>query len=84
VARRGLQAARQAGREASSDAAILANNEAEALLALGRTAEAAALIDPLTTGPPNRDHWAVHQCRVAPGLTDGTWSRAADTRPAGS
>jgi ATP/maltotriose-dependent transcriptional regulator MalT len=64
VARRGLQAARQAGREASSDAAILANNEAEALLALGRTAEAGALIDPLTTGPPNRDHWAVHQCRV--------------------
>ena len=24
----------------------------------GRTAEAATLIDPLTTGPPGRDHWA--------------------------
>jgi DNA-binding CsgD family transcriptional regulator len=64
VALRGLQAARQAGREASSDAAILANNAAEALLARGRTAEAAALIDPLTTGPPDRDHWAAHQCRA--------------------
>jgi DNA-binding CsgD family transcriptional regulator len=64
VARRGLQAARHAGREASSDAAILANNEAEALLARGRTAEAGALIDPLTAEPPDRDRWAVHQCRV--------------------
>jgi DNA-binding CsgD family transcriptional regulator len=64
VALRGVQAARQAGREASSDAAILVNNAAEALLALGRTAEAGALIDPLTTGPPDRDRWAVHQCRV--------------------
>jgi hypothetical protein len=64
VARRGLQAARQAGREASFDAAILANNVAEALLACGRTAEAAAPIDPLTTGPPDRDHWVAHECRV--------------------
>jgi DNA-binding CsgD family transcriptional regulator len=64
VALRGVQAARQAGRQASSDAAILANNAAEALLARGRTAHAAALIDPLTAGPPDRDHWAVHQRRV--------------------
>ena len=41
-------------------AGVLAANAAEALLALGRTAEAAALIDPLTTGPPDRDHWLVH------------------------
>jgi len=64
VALRGFQAARRTGRQASSDAAILANNAAEALLAQGRTAEAGAVIDPLTTGPPDRDRWAVHQCRV--------------------
>jgi DNA-binding CsgD family transcriptional regulator len=64
VARRGLQAARQAGREASFDAAILANNVSEALLACGHTSEAAAPIDPLTTGPPDRDHWVAHECRV--------------------
>ena len=61
---RGVQAARQAGRQASADAAVLANNAAEALLAQGRTAEAGALIDPLTTGPPDRDHWG---CAPGPG-----------------
>src|SRR5215468_1994795 len=64
VARRGLRAAHESGRGASFDAAILANNAAEALLAQGRTAEAGELIDPLTIGPPDRDHWAAHECRV--------------------
>jgi DNA-binding CsgD family transcriptional regulator len=64
VALRGLQAARQAGRQASPDASVLALNAAEALLARGRTAEAAALIDPLTTGPPDRDHHVVDMLRV--------------------
>ena len=52
VASRGLDAARQAGLQAWKMASYLAANAAEALLALGRTAEAAALIDPLTTMPP--------------------------------
>src|SRR5262249_15010832 len=77
VALRGVQAARQAGRQASSDAAILANNVAEALLARGRTAEAGALIDPLTAGPPDRDHWAVHQCRVEIDVLRGDLEAAA-------
>src|SRR5262249_34316330 len=77
VALRGVQAARQAGRQASSDAAILANNAAEALLAGGRTAEAGALIDPLTAGPPDRDHWAVHQCRVEIDVLRGDLEAAA-------
>ena len=64
VALRGLQAARQVGRQASPDASVLAANAAEALLAQGRTAEAGALIDPLTTGPPDRDHWVMHECRA--------------------
>jgi DNA-binding CsgD family transcriptional regulator len=63
VALRGLRSARQAGRETSFDGTILANNAAEALVAAGHTAEAAALIDPLTIAPPDRDQWIVHaQC----------------------
>jgi hypothetical protein len=54
VALRGLGTARQAGLIASSGLDIVAGNACEALLAVGRTAEAAALIDPLTTGPPDR------------------------------
>ena len=60
----GLQAARQMGRQASADASWLANNVATGMVWLGRTAEAAALIDPLTTGPPDRDHWILHECRA--------------------
>ena len=58
VASRGLDDARQAGLQAWEMAGVLAANAAEALLALGRTAEAAALIDPLTTMPPDRDRLA--------------------------
>ena len=60
VALRGLDIARQAGLEAWEMAGVVAANAAEALLALGRTAEAAALIDPLTTMPPDRDRWLAH------------------------
>ena len=60
VALRGLDIARQAGLEAWEMAGIVAANAAEALLALGRTASAAALIDPLTTMPPDRDRWLAH------------------------
>ena len=49
----------------------LAANAAEALLARGRTAEAAALIDPLTTGPPDRDHWLAHESRAEIDLLRG-------------
>jgi ATP/maltotriose-dependent transcriptional regulator MalT len=77
VARRGLQAAGQVGRHASFFASLLPGNASEALLALGRTAEAAALIDPLTTGPPDRDHWVVHQNRVEIDLLRGDIEAAA-------
>ena len=60
VALRGLDIAQQAGLEAWEMAGVVAANAAEALLALGRTAEAAALIDPLTTMPPDRDRWLAH------------------------
>jgi DNA-binding CsgD family transcriptional regulator len=71
VALRGLGTARQAGLAASWEATILASNAAEPPLALGRTAEAAALIDPLTSGPPDRDHWVLHQARAEIDLLRG-------------
>jgi DNA-binding CsgD family transcriptional regulator/tetratricopeptide (TPR) repeat protein len=77
MARSGLQAARQAGRHTSFQASILSANAAEALLALGRTAEAAALIDPLTAGPPDRDHWVVHETRAEIDLLRGDIEAAA-------
>jgi DNA-binding CsgD family transcriptional regulator/tetratricopeptide (TPR) repeat protein len=78
VARRSLQAARQTGRHTSFQASVLAANAAEALLALGRTAEAAALIDPLTAGPPDRDHSVVHEMRAEIDLLRGDIEAAAE------
>ena len=77
VGLRGLQAARQAGRQGSHDAGVLAANTAAAMLARGRTAEAAALIDPLTSGPPDRDHWSVHQFRAEIDMMRGDLEAAA-------
>jgi DNA-binding NarL/FixJ family response regulator len=64
TALRGLDCARRAGLGASWWAAILARCAAGALLVRGRTAEAAALIDPLTARPPGRDDWVVHEARA--------------------
>ena len=77
VALSGLQIARQSGLDACFVAHVLAGNAAEALLAGGRTAEAAALIDPLTTGLPDRDHWLVHECRAEIDLLRGDIADAA-------
>jgi DNA-binding CsgD family transcriptional regulator len=80
VALRGLEPARQAGLGASWGPNVIAANASEALLAMGRTAEAAALIDPLTTGPPDRDHWAVHELRAEIDLLRGDIDAAAGRR----
>jgi len=64
VALRGLDRGRRDGLGASWWVAILAADAADALLARGRTAEAAALIDPITARPPGRDDWVVHQARA--------------------
>jgi len=71
VALRGLDYAGQTGLRASFSASVLAINVAEALLAGGHTAEAAALIDPLTTGPPGRLHWPAHEARAEIDLLRG-------------
>ena len=77
VASRGLDDARQAGLQSWEIAGVVAAFAAEALLALGRTAEAAALIDPLTTTPPDRDHWLAHVNRAEIDLLRGDYSAAA-------
>ena len=77
VALRGLDAAWQTGRQTSFGATFLAANAAEALVARRRTAEAAALIDPLTTGPPDRDHWLIHQSRAELDMLRGAMDAAA-------
>ena len=77
VAMRGLGAARRAGLEASFWANFLAYNACEALLALGATAQAAALVDPLTTGLPDRDHFWLHDARAEIDLLRGDVDAAA-------
>jgi len=71
VASRGFEAAQQAGLEEWELTSTLAANAAEALLAVGRTAEAAALIDPLTAMPPGRDNWLMQVARAEIDLLRG-------------
>jgi ATP/maltotriose-dependent transcriptional regulator MalT len=73
----GLDAARRVGLGAWDMAAILASNAAEALLALGRTAEAAAVIEPLTSGLPGRDFWLAQMTRAEVDLLRGDANAAA-------
>ena len=74
----GWQTARQAGRQNSNDAAILDGNACDALLARGRTADAAALIDPLITGPPDLDNCPVHVSRAEIDLLRGDIPAASE------
>jgi DNA-binding CsgD family transcriptional regulator len=71
VALRGLRTARETGREAWSITSVLIFNACEGLLSRGRTAEAADLIDPLTVGQADHDHWMVHVCRAEIDLLRG-------------
>jgi len=73
----GLRDARQVGRQSTFQAVLLAANAAEAMLARGHTAEAAALIDPLTTGEPDHDRYLVHQFRAEIDLLRGDMAAAA-------
>jgi len=84
LALEGLRDARQAGRQASLDATLVAVVAAWALLSRGRTAEAAAVIEPLTTGPSDRDRWLAHECRAEIDLLRGNVAAAAERRRANS
>jgi DNA-binding SARP family transcriptional activator len=77
VALRGLGASRQAGLEAWFGATFLAYNAFESLLSLGDTAQAAALVDPLTTGLLDRDNWVMHEARAEIDLLRGDVNAAA-------
>jgi DNA-binding CsgD family transcriptional regulator/tetratricopeptide (TPR) repeat protein len=79
VAIRGIAAGRQTGLEASVLATLLAANATEALLALGCTARAAELIDPLTAAPPAQYDWWLHDARAEIDLLRGA-IEAADRR----
>ena len=75
---RGVLAGRESGREAD----LAAANAAEAMLARGRTAEAAELIDPLTdASPANPDHYLVHGLRAEIDLLRGDVDAAAGRLP---
>jgi DNA-binding CsgD family transcriptional regulator len=76
VALRGLHTARRAGLDGWFPAAILVGNAAEAMLFAGRTADAAALIDPLITGPPRGDHWLTHLLRAQIDMLHGDLTAA--------
>jgi DNA-binding CsgD family transcriptional regulator/tetratricopeptide (TPR) repeat protein len=80
VALRGLQTAHQTGLENWLDAPRLASNAAAGLLARGQTAEAAALIDPLVSAPPDPQNWAMHQCRAEIDLLHGDIGAATSRR----
>jgi DNA-binding CsgD family transcriptional regulator len=76
----GVEASRQTGLDASWSGTQLAYNAAQALLAQGRTADAAALIGPLTAGPPNLGRWVVHEVRALIDLMRGDVEAAGRRR----
>jgi hypothetical protein len=56
---------------------VLLGNAVEGLLGRGLTAEAAALIDPRTTGPIDLNKWPLHQHRAEIDLLRGEVEAAA-------
>jgi DNA-binding CsgD family transcriptional regulator len=77
VGLRGVDNARRGGVQSSAGATMALGNAVEGLLGRGRTSEAAALIDPLTGGPVDRDHWTLHEARVEIDLLRGEVDAAA-------
>jgi DNA-binding CsgD family transcriptional regulator len=77
VGLRGVEAARQGGVRSGLMAGALVGNTVEGLLGRGRTAEAAALIDPLITGPVDPDNWLLHWDRAGIDLLRGEVDAAA-------
>ncbi len=71
VALGGVRDARQAGLDDFWNTGILIANATEALVHQGRTAEAAALVEPLTDETPNADQWLLHLYRTEIDLLRG-------------
>ena len=60
----GVQTARELGLQDSEEAVSLVNNACDEFFQSGRTAEAAALIDPLTSALPDLHRVYLHLCRT--------------------
>ena len=75
-----LATARDTGQQSGLHAAMLVANAASALLATGRTADAGALVDPVTGGVPDRDHWIMHLSRGEIDMVRGDITAATDRR----
>ena len=74
---RALETASEAGLQAYYKTSLVTGNAADALLCQGRTAEAGALIDPLTGGPPDAEHRFVHGIRAQIDLLRGDLQAAS-------
>jgi DNA-binding CsgD family transcriptional regulator len=77
VALGGVEAVKGGGLEGHSQTDGLIVNAAEGLIGRGRTLEAAALIDPRTDGPVDRDHLALNEIRAELDLLRGEVEMAA-------
>jgi DNA-binding CsgD family transcriptional regulator len=78
VGLRGFDDARMLGFGSHRGAALSLGNAIEGLLGRGLTAEAAALIDPLTNGPIEPDNWPLHLARAEIDLVRGELDAAAE------
>jgi DNA-binding CsgD family transcriptional regulator len=78
VGLRGFDDARTFGFGSSADASVILANAIEGLRDRGRTAEAAALIDPRTTGPIERDNVHLHAERGELDLLRGEFATAVE------
>jgi DNA-binding CsgD family transcriptional regulator len=74
---RGFDGARRGGRGSDFEASHLLGNAVDGLHGRGRTADAAALIDPQITGGVDRDHWPLHAARADIDLLRGGIEAAA-------
>jgi DNA-binding CsgD family transcriptional regulator len=77
VGLRGFYDARKLGFGSHAMAMISLGNAVLGLLGRGRTAEAAAVIDPLITGPVDPDNWLLHWDRAGIDLRRGEVDAAA-------
>jgi DNA-binding CsgD family transcriptional regulator len=78
VGLRGYEDARRIGFGRNFNATLSLSNALEGFLGRGRTVEAAALIDPRTAEPVDRDNWLLHEVRAEIDLLRGEVDAAAE------
>jgi DNA-binding CsgD family transcriptional regulator/tetratricopeptide (TPR) repeat protein len=77
VASLGTDAGRKLGFENNFYITVVLANAVDGLVGQGRTKDAAALIDPQTVGPVDKDRWLLHICRAEIDLLRGDADAAA-------